>query len=587
MTISIAMCTYNGCRYLADQLASIAGQSRLPDELVISDDDSIDETAAIARDFAAGAPFPVRVIEHHERVGVVSNFERAIACVSGDIVVLADQDDYWLPHKLASIERAFGDREIGLVFSDAEIVDEHLNPTGRRLWQYLPLTPAQRHRIEHGLAIDVLWPGWSVTGGTMAFRSKFREIALPIPRALQILHDGWIAAIVGSVARIRAIDEPLIKWRQHAAQQTGARERPQPATRWVTRLQVINAYAREIAITDRMYERVTSQQQFPLRPGAAEALRRRNRHARARASLSPRLVTRARAVFTELVSGRYHRFSTGLRSAAKDFVAGHRTPATGEAVKTESVPQSVRDRLASLVPPPGRMWVGDGDFLDTGFRFLRLFEDLGGLTPNARVLEIGCGIGRMAVPLTQYLSEEGSYDGFDIVGAGIQWCESHITKAHPRFRFRLVDLFNSVYNPSGTLDPERFDFPYPDARFDFIFLTSIFTHLLPDTVARYLAEIRRVSHRDGRCLMTAFLLNEESRRAIRRGLSSQVPSAHYAHHAVADERSPEAVVFYDEAHFMSLLAQQGFRLVHPVRYGTWSGRTSGNDYQDVLVVQPQ
>lgn len=582
--ISIAMCTYNGSRFLTEQLTSIANQTRLPDELIISDDNSTDHTLEIARDFARTAPFPVRVIDNLDRAGVIANFERAIASVTGDIVVLADQDDFWFPNKLAATERAFDDPDVGLVFSDAEIADDDLNPTGERLWQYVRLTPALRRRIENGIAIDVLWPGWTISGGTMAFRSALRELVLPIPQDLPILHDGWIAAVAGCVMRIRAIDEPLIKWRQHGAQQTGARPRPDTSNRWAARLRRVNTHAREMAITDRVAARVRSQRTFPVRPGATDSLQQRNLHAGIRATLSPRPVTRARHVFVELVNGRYHRFSNGLLSAAKDLVAGHRSPAAA-ATPSPIVPPSVRETLAPFIPPPGRMSVGDGDFLETGFKFLQLFKNAGGITPTSCVLEIGCGIGRMAIPLTQYLSADGSYDGFDIVGSGIQWCEDRITTAYPNFRFRLVDLFNTAYNPTGTLDANTSEFPYGAGQFDFVFLTSIFTHLLPETVAHYLAQIRRVLKHDGRCLMTVFLLNDDARRGIRRRLSFHVPAAHYGHYAVADERCPEAVVFYDEIYFKNLIAKHGFRLRQPIRYGSWCGRSPANEYQDVLIVE--
>ena len=150
------------------------------------------------------------------------------------------------------------------------------------------------------------------------------------------------------------------------------------------------------------------------------------------------------------------------------------------------------------------------DFRRAGELYLRWFVELGSLTPDEAVLEPGCGTGRMAEPLTRYLGPTGSYDGFDVVSTAIDWCESNIASKHPNFHFRHVDVLNRHYNPEGRLDPEAFEFPYPDEAFDFAFLTSVFTHMRPPEMRHYLGEIRRVLRPGGRCLMTFFLLNEES-----------------------------------------------------------------------------
>ena len=134
--ISIALCTYNGSRYLKEQLDSIAGQTRLPSELIIRDDRSTDDTVDIARRFAETAPFAVKVHVNSENVGSTKNFELAIEGCSGDIIALSDQDDIWLPQKLERLEAEFAaDPGVGLVFSDAELTDEKLAPLGVRLWR--------------------------------------------------------------------------------------------------------------------------------------------------------------------------------------------------------------------------------------------------------------------------------------------------------------------------------------------------------------------------------------------------------------------------------------------------------------------
>src|SRR5882762_9087557 len=100
MKISIAMCTYNGARYLREQLDSIAAQTRPPSELIVCDDNSLDETREIVAGFAASAPFPVRLGVNEQNLGSIRNFERAIKLCEGDLIALSDQDDVWLPEKL-------------------------------------------------------------------------------------------------------------------------------------------------------------------------------------------------------------------------------------------------------------------------------------------------------------------------------------------------------------------------------------------------------------------------------------------------------------------------------------------------------
>src|SRR5437899_4187103 len=143
--ISVALCTYNGDRFLAEQLSSILNQERLPDELVLCDDRSMDATLAMARRFAEAAPFPMRIEANASNLGSTRNFAQAIELCRGDIVVLADQDDVWFPHKLAVLERALlDDPGAGFAFSDAEMVDEHLQPIGYKLWDALRFSQPER-----------------------------------------------------------------------------------------------------------------------------------------------------------------------------------------------------------------------------------------------------------------------------------------------------------------------------------------------------------------------------------------------------------------------------------------------------------
>jgi SAM-dependent methyltransferase len=211
--------------------------------------------------------------------------------------------------------------------------------------------------------------------------------------------------------------------------------------------------------------------------------------------------------------------------------------------------------------------------------------ELGDLGPDEAVLEPGCGAGRMARPLTAYLSSTGSYDGFDVMPGAVERCKKNIAPMHPNFRFRHVDVLNRAYNPDGRLDPEEFEFPYPDESFDFVFLTSVFTHMRPPEMRHYMTEIRRVLRPGGRCLMTFFLINEKSLDALRAGRATRT----FAHEGdgfrydVLD--TPEAAVAHPEENVRSLLEEEGFDLHVPIRYGYWTGRPVPDQGQDIVVAQ--
>lgn len=335
------MCTYNGARFLREQLHSIAGQTRTPDELVVCDDQSADMTREIVTSFAASAPFPVRLHVNEQNLGSTKNFAQAIRFCEGDIIALADQDDVWHPEKLRRIEACFlSESGVGLVFTDAEIVDEHLQPLGYRLWESVGFDEAHRRLMRTGRELDVLLPGWTVTGATMAFRSSFKNLVLEIPTGLALIHDGWIALLIASVAGVSFIEEPLIKYRQHACQQIGAKEMKTDQTaaagtttiaelhRWGPQfggvkeaMRRTNSYDEIIAIGTEARQRLAERRDVYKIDEALSRLDARLEHLRARARLPVGKVSRLRCVIGELLSRRYHLYSNGFRSAVKDLLA--------------------------------------------------------------------------------------------------------------------------------------------------------------------------------------------------------------------------------------------------------------------------
>jgi SAM-dependent methyltransferase len=246
--------------------------------------------------------------------------------------------------------------------------------------------------------------------------------------------------------------------------------------------------------------------------------------------------------------------------------------------------QDLGDRLSGradrLVPPRRLDFVGHSDFVRTGAEYLDLFTRLGGLQPTDRVLDVGSGIGRMARPLTGFLRDGGSYDGFDINAEGVAWCRTRY-RPFPAFTFTLADLHNRRYNPAGTQPASSFRFPYEDASFDFVLLTSVLTHLVQDECDHYLAECARVLAPGGRLFATFFLLDEESRGLIAAGRSSLAFPAAADPMAVVDEAVPEEAVAYTTAWVEATLARHGLTATgrHP---GSWCGRAEAVGYQDVI-----
>lgn len=233
--------------------------------------------------------------------------------------------------------------------------------------------------------------------------------------------------------------------------------------------------------------------------------------------------------------------------------------------------------------PPRRLWfVGGGDFGQIGGEFFKYFVELCGLKPNDKVLDVGCGIGRMAIPMLDYLTT-GSYDGFDIVPAGIRWSSRVITSRHPNFRFKLANIHNQIYHPTGRYTASEYRFPYDNASFDFVLLTSVVTHLMPPDVEHYMVEIARVLKPKGRTLITWFVLNEESKSLIEQKLGSYDFHYRTTEFWSISRTNPEHAVAYEEERIRSLYSQNGLQIEEPIRYGSWPGRKDYLSAQDIII----
>lgn len=244
--------------------------------------------------------------------------------------------------------------------------------------------------------------------------------------------------------------------------------------------------------------------------------------------------------------------------------------------------ESLTGKRKKGIPPRGSIFIGHGDYEAVGARYLQNFIHMCQLQPSHAVLDVGCGTGRMALPLAGYLNPSGSYDGFDVVKKGIDWCNKHIAPDHPNFHFRYTPIYNSLYNTQAGQAGNRFVFPYPDAHYDLVFYTSVFTHLLPADTENYLHETARVLKKGGYCFFTCFLWNAESEEALAHIPNHMTFPVNRGHYRLHSAQVDTANVAYQEEWIFEQLTDCGL-VVEQVHYGQWCGREKYYDYQDIVV----
>jgi glycosyltransferase involved in cell wall biosynthesis len=316
--ISVALCTYNGSRFLDEQLASIREQERPPDELVVCDDCSGDATVAKLEKFARDSTFPVRVVVNRTRLGSTKNYSEAIALCNGEIIALSDQDDIWNKMRLRKTEEVFIRRpSAGMLFSDADLIEEDSSPAGVRLWKSVRFGYFQRLLLQRDRAAQALLRHNVVTGATMAFRSSLREIVLPIPDIW--IHDGWIALLASFFSEIVALNDPLIQYRRHRAQQVGVSPslRSQIARAKSGSLGHYSLQAEQYEIAHQRlhpYARTEKQKEI------LRCLTGKVRHSLTRARMPEHRIARIPLVTKEFVTMRYTLYSRGLTSAIRDLL---------------------------------------------------------------------------------------------------------------------------------------------------------------------------------------------------------------------------------------------------------------------------
>jgi glycosyltransferase involved in cell wall biosynthesis len=323
MRISVALCTFRGHAFVREQLESVLGQLRGPDEVIVRDDASDDDTIAIVdslsdRFAASGIDLVVRANEAN--LGVRRNFEQCLADTTGDLIFLCDQDDLWHADKVATMAAVFERRpDLTLLFTNADLIDATGTPIGHTLFEALAISSRERALVRSGAAFEALIRRNLATGATMAFRRSVLDFAVPF--ADEWLHDEWLAVIAAATSTIDLADEVLIDYRQHHANEVGVR-----------RVSVSNLAQRLLAPLapgrDAQYERaIALDARLAGLDGASESsrvlAREKVRFQERRLRYPANRALRVVPVLRQAAAGRYHRLVRGTIALARDvFVPG-------------------------------------------------------------------------------------------------------------------------------------------------------------------------------------------------------------------------------------------------------------------------
>ncbi len=227
------------------------------------------------------------------------------------------------------------------------------------------------------------------------------------------------------------------------------------------------------------------------------------------------------------------------------------------------------------------------DYIAAEKEFFKYLKNVCNVKPNEAILDVGCGCGQAAAPLTKYLNKQGSYEGFDIINTLTEWCEKNISAKYPNFKFKFADIFNGQYNSNGRIKASQYKFPYKNNSFDFIFLKSVFTHMTPEDMENYFSEISRTLKKNGRCFISYFLLNNKSLEAINKGASALNFKYIFGNYRSISEVVRENAICYNEDYIFDLYKKNNLAIKKPIYYGAWKGLAEKNmlGYQDMILAE--
>jgi len=311
--LSVAMCTYNGSRYVGIQIDSILGQTMPIDELIVSDDGSTDETIDIIREKFSKIDTPRLIILQGERLGITRNFERALSACNGDILFLCDQDDVWLPNKVEIFVHFMEEHpDVLLAFSDARLVDAEAHDLGTSQFEMVRLSKHLIRSLTGSSPLTALLRRNVVTGATVALRRDLLVFARPFVNGW--LHDEWLAICAAAKGRLGVIQEPLIQYRQHSNNQCGMR--PSGLQEKLSAAMQSKSSSQSTMRLERLLERLGEAE-----PSVHKHIRRALEFERARIHSNQGRLQRVFCVLKLLALGGYFRYADGFRSIAKDLLS--------------------------------------------------------------------------------------------------------------------------------------------------------------------------------------------------------------------------------------------------------------------------
>ena len=320
--VSVAMCTFNGERFVGEQLRSIFAQSQVPAEIVIVDDGSTDDTVAFVRstvaDLVAETPLTkdvhVRILQNTDSLGVTANFEKAIAASTKAFIFLCDQDDVWHADRVA-VQREQLTAGVTLSFGDARLVDAAGTPLGHSLFEALAVRPHELAGVLGSSPLHSLIRRNIVTGATVAFRRELFEIARPFPSSW--VHDEWLVAVAAIRRAGFGVTPQLADYRQHGSNEIGVRKRTLAIK--LRRLLAPGGVrnARLLARSSELNERAPA---LGASGDDATLIAAALRHQQRRSTYPHDRLIRWIFVLPEVFSGRYFLVSNGTQDILRDIV---------------------------------------------------------------------------------------------------------------------------------------------------------------------------------------------------------------------------------------------------------------------------
>jgi glycosyltransferase involved in cell wall biosynthesis len=311
MKISIALCTYNGAKYLEEQLKSLAEQTLKADEIIICDDNSSDNTVNIIDRYKDN--LNIKLTVNKVNLGVTKNFEQAVSLCQGDIIFLCDQDDVWDKNKVKIMSEKMIEEKTGICCCDGIVADENLKQIDSyTLWNTSGLSKIDLNRFSPYSLIN----NYCFTGMALCFRKNFTKYFMPISE--NAVHDEWIAFIISCFSKVSFVNQKLVVYRQHSEQKIGINS--------IKSLKEIWKFLRLCKIADmeketRKFEDLALKlKQLEMEANLITAIENKIKHLKRRTSRSK---FRFFVLTAELISGQYKKYSNGTYKAfLKDLFSG-------------------------------------------------------------------------------------------------------------------------------------------------------------------------------------------------------------------------------------------------------------------------